>query len=180
MQAPRTIKYLAAAVLVCLLSFAMGVLTAGGGRQLKSRATSLADSARKRVAILLKGEDQFVRDELDANYRKQDGPAPGAPRTLDTSRLPLTLEVVPLANKGEFATSEELTRGALAVVGKSIFAMDKLGNVFRVENKVLRRVDLGTFPNGIESYTLDTPPSLTRTAIRTLYCLLYTSPSPRD
>lgn len=169
MQVPRTIKYLAAAVLVCLLSFAMGVLTAGGGRQLKSRATSLADSARKRVSILLKGEDQFVRDELDANYRKQDGPTPGAPRTLDTSRLPLTVEVVPLSNKGEFATSEELTRGALTVVGKSVLAMDKLGNVFRVENKALRKLDLGTFPNGVESYTLDTPPSLPRTAIRTLY-----------
>jgi cytochrome c2 len=169
MQVPSKFKYLGVGALICVLAFTIGVLAAGGGRRLKAEASSLANSARKRIAIWAKGEDQFVRDELDGNYRKHDARPGGSPRTLDTSRLPLSVELVPLSGQGEFATSEELTRGALTVVGKHVFAMDKLGNIFRVENNALRKMDYGRFPNDIDKYIVDTPRSLPRTSIRALY-----------
>jgi glucose/arabinose dehydrogenase/cytochrome c2 len=165
---PR-VRFVAAAVLACLLCFAMGVLVAGGGRQIKARLAHLSDMAVKRVAILVQGEDRFVQAELDRNYRKQDVPEQGSPRVLDTSRLPLTLELVPLAGQGVFAASEELVRGALATVNGQVFAMDKLGNVFRVEDRSLRKLDFGTFPNAIDRYIVDAPRGLPRTSIRTLY-----------
>jgi len=162
-------KTLAILALVCLLCFAAGVLAAGGARKARAEAAALADAARKRIAILVKGPDRYVQEELGRNYRKQDAPPAAAPRSLDTSRLPLTVEMLALAGHGEFAASDDLVRGALTVVGKHVFAMDKLGNVFRVDNRTLRRMDYGTFPNGIERYILDTPRTLPRTAIRTLY-----------
>jgi cytochrome c2 len=81
----------------------------------------------------------------------------------------LLLAVFPLAGTGEFAASEELTRGALAVAGGELFVMDKLGNIFRMRDKVLRKMDFGAFPSGVESYLLRTPDKLRKTSIRTLY-----------
>lgn len=170
MRVPTHVKLIAGGLMACLLFFAMGVLVAGGGRQLKSRVSTLADSARKRASILIKGEDEFVRQELDKNYRKHNGPTVASePRRVDTSRLPLIVEMVPLeAHKG-FATSEELIRGALTVVENHVVAMDKMGNMFRVENRELRKLDYGKFPNGMEAYLLDTPKALPRTSVRALY-----------
>lgn len=169
MPMPSKFKLAAAVILLGMVCFGAGVLAAGGARQARAKATAMVESARKQVALMVKGEDRFVREELERNYRRQDPPAASAPRSLDTSRLPLTLEVVPLSGQGEFAASEELVRGALAVVGGRVFAMDKFGNVFRVEGRTLRRMDYGRFPNEIERYVVDTPRTLPRTAIRTLY-----------
>ena len=169
MRTSSRIRLLVTALLACLVCFAIGVLVAGGGRQIKQKAAYLSDQARKRVAILMQGEERYVQAELDRNYRKQDVPAPGSPRALDTSRLPLTLELVPLAGQGVFAASEDLVRGALTAVGGQVFAMDKLGNIFRVEGQSLRKLDYGTFPNAVERYIVDTPRTLPKTAIRTLY-----------
>ena len=169
MRTTSRLVQVAAVVLACLLFFGMGMLAGGSGRQLKSQVANLAGLVQKRISILLKGEEKFIHDELEGNYRRQDKPSPRVVRTLDTSRLPLRLEVVPLANEPQFAAGEDLIRGSLAVVEKSIFAMDKLGNIFRVENKALRRMNYGVFPSGIEKYIISTPTALPRTAIRTLY-----------
>lgn len=169
MQVPAKFKYAAAAVLACALCFMIGAMAAGGGRQVKARVSSLASSAKKRLSILAKGEEKYVKDELDKNYSKQDKPASHAPRSLDTSRLPLSIEVVPLAGSSGFAGDEDLIRGALTVVENSIFAMDKLGNIFRVEGKTLKRMNYGTFPSSVERYLLDAPQGLPRTSLRALY-----------
>ena len=156
-------------VLVCLLLFAMGMLASGSGRQLKSQVANLARTVQKRISIALNGEEAFVRDELAANYRKPDKPMPRAERTLDTSRLPLKLNVLPLSVEGQFAASDDLIRGSLAVVEGKLFSMDKLGNIFQFEKGALRKVDYGVFPSRIEKYITDTPSALPRSAVRTLY-----------
>lgn len=169
MRMSPALKTVSIVALIGLCAFAAGVFAAGGGRQAKARIAAWSDAARKQAALLVKGEDAYVRDELDRNYRRQDAPTPAAPRELDTSRLPLTMEVLPLTAKDGFAASDDLVRGALAVVDGQVLAMDKLGNVFRLEERTLRRLDHGRFPSGIERYLVDTPRTLPRTAIRTLY-----------
>jgi cytochrome c2 len=165
---PR-IRLVLAALIACLVCFAAGVLVAGGGRQIRQKAAYLSEQVRTRIAVLVQGEDRYAEAQLESNYRKHDGPAPGSLRALDTSRLPLTMELIPLSGQGVFAASEELVRGALTSVGAEVFAMDKFGNIFRVDGRSLRKLDYGTFPNAIERYIVDPPRSLPRTAIRTLY-----------
>jgi cytochrome c2 len=138
-------------------------------RRLQSYLTNLADSSKQRVAILLKGEEKFVHEQLEKNYRRQTAAAQATTRSLDTSRLPLKLEVMPLANSPQFAASEDLVRGSLAVVENSVFAMDKLGNIFRLENRALRKMDYGTFPSGIEKSIVSTSDPLPPNSIRALY-----------
>ena len=169
MRSTYRLVQVATVVLACLLFFGLGMLASGSGRQLKSQVANLVGLAQKRISILIKGEEKFIHDELEASYRRHDKPSTQIVRAVDTSRLPLRLEVIPLANDPHFAASEDLIRGSLAVVDKSIFAMDKLGNIFRVENKELRRMNYGVFPNGIEKYIVNTPRALPRTSIRTLY-----------
>lgn len=152
-----------------LICFAAGVLTAGGGRRIKTEAAAVSIAALKRISILLKGEERYVQESLATNYRRQEAQAPEGPRLLDSSRLPLTVEVVSLAGQGEFATNEELTRGALTIANGHLIAMDKMGNIFRVDNGSLRKMDYGKFPSGIDRYIVEAPRTLPQTAVRALY-----------
>lgn len=134
-----------------------------------SRAIAALKGAKKQLAVLVNGEDQVVRRELAAHYRPVATPAKEAPRTVDSSRLPLALTRFPLAETGVFASSDELVGGALAVVEGRIVCMDKLGNFFALQDDHLERLDFGRFPNGAVEAILGMSEPLPMTALRALY-----------
>ena len=75
---------------------------------------------------------------------------PPVPSTgiLDTSRLPLLLNTIPIAGTGRFAVSEDLPGGAVARVEQSLLVMDRVGHIFVFEHAALRRMDYDP-PSGI-------------------------------
>ncbi len=134
-------------------------------------AASFVKSIGRKFVIFRVGDDKFVNATLKKNY-PANKTAPETPvRSIDTSRLPLLLQEVPLGNTGAFAVGDLLIGGALAKVEGSLLVMDKLGNifVFDLQNKSLHKLDYGTFPNGIREAILNTKAPLPLSAMRAHY-----------
>jgi aldose sugar dehydrogenase len=127
------------------------------------KITRFAKDIERKIAIARVGDDNFVSATLKKNYHVSAS-SEARVRSIDTSRLPLLLEEVPLGKTGVFAASEVLMGGALAKVEDSLLVMDRLGNIFVFDfaNKSLHKMDYGTFPNGINEAILDSgdPPAL--------------------
>jgi cytochrome c2 len=135
------------------------------------KITRLAREIERNIAIARVGEDNFVSDTLKKNYHVNSALSEAPVRSIDTSRLPLLMQEIPLGNTGVFAAGEVLIGGALAKVEGSLLVMDKLGNIFvcNFANKSLRRMDYGIFPNGIREAILATEYPLPLTAVRAHY-----------
>ena len=135
------------------------------------KITSFARTIEREIAIARVGDDNFVSAMLKRNYRANSASSEAPGRTIVTSRLPLLLQEIPLGDTGVFAAGEGLMGGALTKVEDSLLVMDKLGDIFAFdfENKSLRKLDYGTFPNGIREAILnaENPPPLS--AVRALY-----------
>lgn len=145
-------RYIAVAMLACLVA---GMAIGRYDWLPISELASALKAARKQAAIYLVGEDKYVAQTLEGQYRRSSAAAPAAEaRTLDTSHLPLRLTRHPLAGSGQFAASEDLVRGALARVGDRVLVMDKLGDIFHFDDGTLRKLDYGIFPSGIRESIL--------------------------
>lgn len=156
-------------IVVAMLACLVAGMAIGRYGRLPSELASALKDARKQVAIYLAGEDKYVAQTLEGQYRRSSAAAPAAEaRTLDTSYLPLRLARHPLAPE-QFAASEDLVRGALARVGDRVLVMDKLGNIFHFDDGTLRKLDYGIFPNGIRESILQRGQSLLLSALCALY-----------
>lgn len=131
--------------------------------------TKLLKSIQKAIIIPRMGDSKFINDVLTRNYHVNTSVPEIPVRSIDTSRLPLLLQEVPLGNTGEFAANNG--GGALAKAGQSLLVMDKLRNIFLFDltTRSLRKLDYGVFPNGIGDAILDTKDSLPLSAVRALY-----------
>lgn len=152
-----------------LLLMVLGILIGRYELLPVSRAIAAAKVAKKQLTVMVVGEEPYVRKELAAHYRPVALHGQEAPRSLDSSRLPLLLSRFPLAETGVFASSDELVGGALALIEGRVVVMDKLGNFFVVRDDKLERLDFGRFPNGASESILKTAEPLSITALRALY-----------
>lgn len=168
----RHMPKLKTSLAVALASVALLILGALIGRyELLPIApvANIVKSIMKDIRVFIAGEDRFVQKTLDKHYHKNSQPSAPTARILDTSRLPLQLTTVSLANTGQFAASEELVGGSLTRVESSLFIMDKLGNIFNFKNNVMHRMDYGVFPNGAGASIRNSVEPLMLVATKALY-----------
>ena len=166
----RNVLYMTLFVLLALL---LGIIMGRYDRWPMIKLVSTAIAIKKNITIRFVGEQVFVERTLADNYTISNTKPSVLVRTVDTSVLPLSLTTFPLSGNGVFAANDDLVRGALTRIGKSLLVMDKLGNIFEFKNDTLNRKEYGDFPNGINAAILATIPSsgrpLSLTAVRTLY-----------
>lgn len=134
-----------------------------------TRAITALKTLKKDVTVKVIGEDRYVRQELDKHYHAPTPVTAEAARSIDSSKLPLTLTKFPLAETGVFASSDDLVGGSLAIVEGSLLAMDKLGNFFVFKDERLQKLDLGRFPNGAAQSLLSSGEPLRMSALKALY-----------
>ena len=120
-------------------------------------ATARYQSRRvDRVVLGLKSfiiSTDAIADELiKSNYSKTDHVTDPGVRTLDTSRLPLILTEHKLAETGLFASG---VGGSLATVEGALLTMDRLGNIFRVQNDTLEPLDYGELPTNFKPFLVE-------------------------
>jgi hypothetical protein len=98
-----------------------------------SRTAAVAHSIDRKITMATVGSDKFVNDAVHGYYRPSTSPPPLPIRRVETSRLPLLLEEIPLRNPGALAEGPGLAGGALARVEDAILVMDRLGKIFRFD-----------------------------------------------
>jgi cytochrome c2 len=158
-------------VIFCVTLVGVGILIEHYHLVPLPKVVSFAKSIERSIRIWRVGDDKFVNDTLSKHYPVKTASSEAPVRRVDTSRLPLLLEEIPLDSTGEFAGGEQLTGGALAKVGDALLVMDKLGNVFDFDfqTKSLRKLDYGVFPNGIREGILNAGDSSPLYAMRAHY-----------
>lgn len=106
-------------------------------------------------ATMTKGGDSYVQARLD----KEGEPAAAGTllsRSIDTSRLPLLLQELPLTDTRGFPSGPG---GAIAKVGDKLIVLDRLGGIFALENEKPRKLDYGLFPSNLRDYIKSSPAS---------------------